>query len=240
MPEEILLVNPRKRRRKSTTRRRKSTARRANPRKRRAPARAAAPVRRRRRTVARAAPKRRANPRRRATARRVIRRRANPRKTGLMQGIVRNMLMPAATAATGALALDVAWAYLPLPAQLKAGPARYAAKGAGAIALSMLAGMVVKKSTAHQLGLGALTVVMHQAMTDGMRRFVPQVPLDGYYGYGVGFYNAGYNAGNAPELGAYVDGPAPSMPFRVTAQNATTAPGSDTCPQNEMGYYVSA
>lgn len=196
---ELMLVNPRKRRarRKTTTRK----ARRVS----------AMPV---------ATPRRR----RRATST-LTRYRRNPirrLRRGGMGGIVNNVLMPAATAAGGALALDVAWSYLPIPDNIKSGPLRYAAKGVGALALGFLAANFVKKETADRLALGAMTVVMHDAARDMMGRFMPQIPLSMYVdpqaapmlGYaGSGMVSGSVNdwraqAGWNPEaygMGMYVD-----------------------------------
>lgn len=140
--------------------------------------------------------RRRAPARRRATA---VRRRRNPiKRTGVVNGIV----MPAVTAASGALALDIAWAYLPLPAQVKSGNLKYAAKALGAIGLSMAAGMVVKKKTADAMGIGALTVVAHQLARDLLSKAAPTLKMDG-----MGYYSPGLPVG-APEsdMGLYVNG----------------------------------
>jgi len=181
MPE-LLMVNPRKRKRKSSKRksakRRKSTTVtvRTNPRKRR----------------------------RKVSAYR--KRRGNPAG----RGIVKNQLIPAATAAGGALALDLIWGYAPIPENLKMGPLKHLVKGAGAIGLGMLAGMVTNKSTAQALSTGALTVVMHSAMRDTVTRFAPAIQLgeylddDGMGEYlaeyleddGMGYAGAGYVTGD--------------------------------------------
>jgi hypothetical protein len=99
--------------------------------------------------------------------------------------------------AGGALVLDVAWGYLPIPLTLKTGVLRHVAKGAGALALGYLANMVTTKSTADQMVRGAMTVVVHGAMREAAQQFMPNVPLDG-----LGYYSAGMPAG----VGAYVDG----------------------------------
>jgi hypothetical protein len=138
------------------------------------------------------------------------RRSRNPIGGGLL-----SIVSPAITAASGALALDLAWGYLPLPANIKAGPLRHVAKAAGAIALSMIAGKVVKKSTADAMGVGALTVVIHEAAKEAIHKFVPGVKMDGVGLYvqglgGLGYYSAGMPAGGAlPDnsgMGLYVNG----------------------------------
>lgn len=172
MAEQLLIVNPRKRRRR---RRRNPTAN--NPRRRR---RRYNPRRRRRRNqrpsyVSGSAPAR--NPRRR----RHHRYRRNPRRAFNIMGIVQDTVIPAATAAGGAIALDVVWNFLPVPAMLKVGPMRYVAKGAGAIAMGMVAGMVVPPATARAFTAGAMTVVMYEALKEMLGTFVPGLALSGAY-----------------------------------------------------------
>jgi hypothetical protein len=110
-----------------------------------------------------------------------------------MAGILNTTVIPAAVAGAGALSLDVLWSFMPLPENLKTGPLRHVVKGAGAIGLGWLAGMVVNKKTAAQLTTGALTVVTYNAMKEMVARFMPGVPL--------GYYSAGMPAGT---MGEYV------------------------------------
>lgn len=164
--------------------------------------------RKRRKTTKKKVVKRR-SPVRRVAKRAVSKRRRNPirRKAGIM-GIVQSTVMPAATAAAGAIGLDVVWGMAPIPENLKTGPMRHVVKAAGAIGLGMIAEMVVKKSTASQFATGALTVVMHQAMREGMTRFAPNIQLGEYVDEGgeMGYYGAGVNAGDS--MGMYLDQPA--------------------------------
>lgn len=148
--------------------------------------------------------------------------RRNPimKKKGLLGGIVGDTLIPAATAASGAIALDVAWGFLPIPANLKVGPMRHAVKGAGAIGLGMLAGMILPKKTAEQIGMGAMTVVMYNAAKDVMVRFAPTVAMGAYLeeeAQGVGAYllsntySEAENMGGSYDLGEMVDDESMSM-----------------------------
>lgn len=173
---ELMLVNPRRRKRKAV---RKSRARKKTPVKRR---------------------------KSRAMKRKTTRRRKkNPVSA---RGIVGSQLMPAATNAMGALALDVVWSYLPVPMDIKTGAFRHVAKGIGAIALGMLAGNFINKRTARSMSQGALTVVMHGAMREVTQQMMPNVPL-GYYSpgmpVGVGEYTQG--------LGAYTSGGSSASPY---------------------------
>lgn len=110
----------------------------------------------------------------------IKRRRRNPIGRLNLGGIVGNTIVPAATAATGAIALDIAYNFIPLPENLKSGPLRHVVKAAGAIGLGIVAGMVVKKETAKQLAAGAMTVVMYNAFREVLTRFAPNLGLGAY------------------------------------------------------------
>ena len=177
---EVLFVNPRRRRRK---------ARKAAPRKRakrrRNPGFALPAVNPRRR-------KRRASGRRRRVS---SRRRRNP-ALRLSVGGIQGQVMGAVPGAVGALALDVAMGYIPLPANLKAGILSYVVKGAAAVALGMVASKVVKPSTAAKMTEGALTVMLHGILKTATARFAPQIAMGEYEG-------AGWEP--SEPLGAYLD-----------------------------------
>lgn len=108
-----------------------------------------------------------------------------------------NIVQPAFMGAAGALTLDIAWGYLPIPMTMKTGMMRHVAKGIGAIGLGYLVNMVATKRTADEMTRGAMTVVLHGAMREAAQQFMPNVPLDG-----LGYYSAGAPAG----VGAYVNG----------------------------------
>lgn len=164
------------------------------------------PRRRKRRTAKRKTVKRKSPTkyRKRSAAKRKRARRRNPSA----RGIVGSQLMPAATNAMGALALDVLWSYLPVPMNIKTGPFKHVAKGIGAIAIGMLAGNIINKRTARAMSQGALTVVMHDAMREVTQQMLPNVPLS-YYSpgmpAGVGEYTQG--------LGAYTSGGSSASPY---------------------------
>lgn len=205
--------------RKTTMRKRRTAAQRAATRK----MIAANKRRRRGTTVRKRRVRRRRNPISRTAAFRTVRtggassRRRNPirrrqrrtrRRNPIRRGMINRVVMPAVTAATGALALDVAWAYLPLPVQVKTGPFKYLAKAGGAIGLAWLAEMVVKRQTAEAMGVGALTVVIHQMARELIAQNMPTVRMDG-----LGYYNAGLPVGGQEaNMGLYVGNQAPAMP----------------------------
>ena len=145
--------------------------------------------RRKRKTVARR--RRRSNPHRRVTRRR---RRRNP---VTMKGALNNLVMPALWGAGGALTLDFALGFVPLPANLKTGITGYAVKGAGAIALGMLLEntKLVSSKNATDMTKGALTVMLHGAVKEQLTTFFPQLNLGEYMNDpGFGFVNSGYPA----------------------------------------------
>lgn len=160
--------------------------------------------------------KRRANPLALAT---VSRRRRNPiararvtrrrrRNPVASKGAYMDMMKQSAIAASGALVLDAAWGYLPIPANFKIGGISHVAKGAGAIVMGMLASKVVSKRTASNMTLGALTVIMHNAAREVMATALPAIRMDGlgYYSPGmvVGGMNEYVNALPAGGMGEYV------------------------------------
>lgn len=113
------------------------------------------------------------NPKKRRTSRR-----RNPAgRGGNLAGMMKNNVLPAVTAAGGALGLDIVWGMLPLPEQIKAGPMRHIAKAAGALAIGFVARNVVKRETANLMTLGMLTTITHSAMREAVTKFAPQLAL---------------------------------------------------------------
>jgi|SRR6187549_2469067 len=154
----LYVVNPKRRKKTASKKRRRKAVRRA------APA-AAAPKRRRRRSRKVATLKSRSY-------------RRNPRLSGRgIVGQVTGALVPAAIAGAGALGVDVLLGYLPLPDRFKTGALRHVTRAAGAIALGIGAGFVLKKQTADQIMAGGLTVAAYGAMRDAVSKFAPSVPL---------------------------------------------------------------
>lgn len=211
---QLMLVNPRKRRKSSRPRTaaQKAATRALVARNRKRPA-------RRKRNPARSlvtAPARRA-------------RRRNPSRRGFVQSAVSmpNM-MGTFTGAGGALALDIAWGFLPIPVNFKMGPMRHIAKAAGAIGLGFVADMAASRKTAMDMTNGALTVILHDAMRDAVSTFAPQVPL--------GFYNAGYDAGS---LSAYLPAGSGGDSYLTSPLAPAFASPPSISPEGEtMGEYM--
>lgn len=197
MAAELMVINPirrRHKRRKSTPKRRASSRRRRVTRVRRNPI--ALPfgfssggrkVRRRRRSRGRI----------RAVARRSYRRISS---TG-MGGFVTGKLLPAAIGAGGALALDMAWGYLPIPDTLKSGPLAPLARIAGAVGIGMAVRAIAGKRMGEEAMNGAITVTLYDLAKGYMTVAAPSAT--GMYVGGLGYSSAAQNAG-MNSMGMYV------------------------------------
>lgn len=180
---EILLVNPRRRkRRKTRVRRRKSRA-----------------TRRRRRSRAVAAPRRRRNMSHRRVSRR---RRSNPSMRGIL-GRIQPAVKAGLVGAAGGLGLSVALGYLSskLPAQLQSGYGNTAVRVLGAILVGVL-GDKVLRGKGSALATGAMTVVAYTELQKLMAAQFPSVPLGDYLSFAP---VVGYDYPQGTEMGEYVD-----------------------------------
>jgi len=155
--------------------------------------------------------RRKLNPkrRRRAVARKSVRRvrrrsRANPKFS--IRSIQRQALMPAAIGGVGALALDVAFGMLPIPAQFKTGAMGSVAKLAGAIVLGKIAGKVAGARVGEAVTVGAVTIQAYNLVKGFAQKAMPSLPmgeyLSGMYGPnpGLGYTNAAIYGGSQPIL----------------------------------------
>lgn len=184
MAEQLLLVNPSKRKRakRKAPKRRRPKARRRTKRK---------PARRTKSKISRIRRTRRRNPARFNVG-----------------SFVRGTFMPSATGAVGALGLDVLLGVLPLPINFQTGPMRPLVKMFGAVVLGMAANMVVSRKTAEQFTAGALTVVLYDVAKGVVQNNFPQIPLDGLAGVDMADYpELGYAdpLDDDSALGAYVE-----------------------------------
>jgi hypothetical protein len=169
--EQLLLINPRRRKRRHVARRRRHVARR-----RRHVARRAAPRRRHRRHVAR---RMHANPRHR---RRVHRRyHRNPSMGGMG-----SMLVPVGIGAAGAVGIDILWGYLTpyLPAAIT-GNAMFNifAKAGVAVAGGWAAGKALGRTKGRYVMAGALTVYGYELLESLVKQFAPTLPFAGMGAY---------------------------------------------------------
>lgn len=161
MAQILLTTNPKKRRKS----RRKASARKVRLVKRAAPRR-----RRKARSVTRIVT-RRSNPHRRV--RLVRKRRSNPSFGGVVSGVVPT-LKAGFKGALGAIGVDLAWGYgaAYLPATLQTGIPMYATKLVAALAVGALANKV-KPGSGRDLAVGGTTVVLHDAIREQLREFLP-------------------------------------------------------------------
>lgn len=107
-------------------------------------------------------------------------------------------LLPSAIGGAGALALDISLAVLPVPASMKTGALGVATRVAGAIGIGMLSKMFLGARFGEQAMAGALVVTLYDAMKTGMMTYAPSVPLNG-----LGWTSAALNTG---PMGVYIDG----------------------------------
>jgi hypothetical protein len=88
--------------------------------------------------------------------RRHYRRHRNPIDS--IAGEVKSMLVPAGIGAVGAVGLNVALAYLPIPTSLQSGYGQILVSAAGAAGLGIIAGMIAGKRVGTAVGVGGLVV----------------------------------------------------------------------------------
>lgn len=203
---ELLLINPRRRKRRKSAR--KTVTGRRNPRrmsalqakyfgggrKRRGGA------RRRRRTVSVSGHR---NPI--AVASRRTRRSGRVRSGRgfklIPANFIKGTLMPAAIGGAGALAVDVAWAILPIPAGMKTGALAPLFKIAGALGVGALASMIAGKAIGEKVVGGYLTVTAYNFAKDLVGKALPQIPLGEY---GMGYYAPGYQVADQTGIMAQI------------------------------------
>lgn len=211
---ELMLVNPRRRKR---SRRRKSShvsvRGRRNPKRRMSALQAQYFGKRRKRSGKRS--RRRAVTAVRAVGRRVRRhaRRFASNRSGRMSlapaSLVKNTLIPAALGGAGALIVDVAWGFLPIPATIKTGPMGPIAKAAGAVALGMVASKVAGREMGQRITSGYLTVLAYNLLKGIVTKAMPQLPM-GEYINGLGYIQSGQFMPDA-SVAAYLPAPTPAQ-----------------------------
>lgn len=176
---QLMLVNPKRRKR------RKMTAKQARyfggRRKRRSTVTAsgARNPRRRRRRSSRVTVRARRNPTARAVRR--LRRTGSAKFGGLLPGnLVKGIIMPAAMGGAGAIVVDLAWGFAPIPANIKNGPLAPLAKIAGAIVVGAVAGKVLGKDMGAKVTSGYLTVLAYNTFKGVVQKAMPALPLAEY------------------------------------------------------------
>lgn len=125
--------------------------------------------------------------------------------------------MPAVIGAGGALLLDMAYPYIPIPAGISGNPwGALAIRAAGAVGIGFAVGMVAGRKYGREATIGALLVTAY----DGIKGFMAESAAaatppasastsnDNAAAY-VGYYSAARSAGGDPRrsrMGAYVTG----------------------------------
>jgi hypothetical protein len=212
MPYEIAIVNPRKVKKMAKRKkgkmpaglRRYWAAKRAgkvsNPRKKTRRHHARKAVHHKKRRVS--------NPRH--VARRRSHRRYNPR---FNIGGLKALAMPAVLGAGGALAMDIALGYLPLPVALQTGMPKQGVRIVTALGVGWAASKVLGKAKGHAFMQGALTIIAYDVLKGLIHQYAPTVPgLAGdYEEVALGYINPApllQNAGTGAymnDMGAYLD-----------------------------------
>lgn len=198
---QLMLINPRKR--TGGRKKPRSAAQKAATKRMLAARRGSNPVRRTKRH------KRRSNPvglhrvkRHHVSARR----RRNPLRMSAATHGIGGMLMTSVHGAGGALLVNTALNYIPLPALLKSGNGKYLARVGGAIALGVFGGKVLPKKIASNMAVGAMTVAFHDLLLGLASQAMPTARLGdiGDYDDGVAAYVSGQGmAGLAGMSGMY-------------------------------------
>jgi hypothetical protein len=207
----LAVINPvRRRRRKMTAKQLKYFGPRKHRSARRSPKRRN-PVHRRRRASVRRSPVRVyvRNPRRRrsySARRRFAAVRGKFRGvTGKLKNYGMRLFIPSLIGGAGALALDAAWGYLPVPAAINSN--QYLAAGvrlAGAVSIGALVGMVAGKKFGTEVAAGATVVTLYDVVKGWLQTAYPGLPLSMYIGHGGGRYNPGLNIGRQRRLNMYI------------------------------------
>ena len=116
---------------------------------------------------------------------------------------------PALYGAAGGVGLDIALAYIPLPAALQSGYANSAVRIAGAIGLGALAGMAFGRRTGALVGAGALTVQLYSILR-GIAQSTIGASVKGLSGLAdfkdYSLAGPGMGAYMRPRIGAYMRG----------------------------------
>ena len=110
----------------------------------------------------------------------------NPISLNGVKMIGRGLLMPAAIGAVGAVAINSAISYLPIPAQYKSGYTGVITKTVSIVAVGWVASKVVKKQTADALVIGALTVLFYDVARNLVGQMLPSVRLGDMDMYSAG------------------------------------------------------
>lgn len=130
-------------------------------------------------------------------------RRHNPRL--FTMGGITSALTPALWGAVGGVAFDIAFGYVPLPAMVKTGYPKHAAKIAGALALGWAAKKFMR-GRGSQMAQGMLVIAMYGLVKDVAKQFLP-AQISSKLGDYEEVQVSSYNDLGAQDMGAYIEGP---------------------------------
>jgi hypothetical protein len=135
-----------------------------------------------------------------ARARRHVSRNVKSFRSFSPRNFLNDTLIPAGIGAGGALGVDLALGYFGsyLPASLQTGLPNAAVKLAGAIGVGMIAGAVGGKRMGEQAMAGAVVVTLYSVIKAQLMSAMPTLPL---HGYNMGWISPGMQVGG---VGAYV------------------------------------
>lgn len=137
-------------------------------------------------------------------------------------------IVPAAIGGAGAVGLDIALAYLPLPAALQTGWGNYATKIAGSFAVGYLGGMALGKEKGHLITAGALTVSLYTILRALAQQSLG-TSVKGLSGL------ADFRDYRRSAMGAYMD---PATVIRRPATGAVPARTAISAQPARMGAYM--
>lgn len=149
--------------------------------------------------------------------------------------------MPAVIGAAGAIGLNIAMGFAPIPANFKTGWLGTAVKVGLAIIGGQVAGRVVGRNNGRLMTAGAITVLAYDALKQLLQTALPNVPLGEYisgymntdsggYARGLGYPNAAQYAGDQDQLDYFQPGMVAPYGNSLPAGNGNGA---------QMGEYIS-
>lgn len=124
---------------------------------------------------------------------------------------VGKLLLPSVAVGAGAVGVEFVMGSLPLPDAVKVGPVRHLTKAVIGIGLGMAIGKFGNRKAGEAFASGALVIASHDAIKEGVLRFMPAAKFAGVGEYvamdpALGYGNSGeVFDGEFSGVGEYVD-----------------------------------
>lgn len=134
--------------------------------------------------------------------------RRNPKGLGGIMPFMKDTMLPALCFPGGALANDVVYGFLPLPATLKTGNGAILGKLGTAVVLGLAGSFFMPRRIASLVAGGMIGGVVYETGKGFLQTQFPNLPLAGISEYPAMTYEAGPGMGAAPP--SYLGGQAPS------------------------------